>query len=300
VGALGTVNFQGTAQTRTDGANNFHFTSVTIHDGGNVYLKGTGSVLSAIGTAGAPVTTTVNALIGSASTTEGQDLVEAITDGTQTVAAGSISTSGTGTGLALSYTALGGEITGITVTTSGVGYHVGDTVTIAAAGGVAMPGRSTDAVFILALDDLVMKTSVLTTKDALLGSVPSADLVFSLVAKADEAVPAASISTNGDGKGIALKYTSTNAEVTSITVTAGGSGYAVGNTITVAAAALAGGSSAITFTLVSDDMAEGSITVGGEAGSPASVLGVVGVNVIATNVCNVGVTGSIVGGTCTS
>ena len=163
-----------------------------------------------------------------------------------------------------------------------------------------MPGRSTDAVFTLALDDLVMKTSVRATKDALLGSAPPGDLVFPLVAKTDEAVAAASISTDGDGQGIALKYTSTNAEITSITVTSGGSGYAVGNTITVAAAALAGGSSTITFTLVSDDMAEGSITVGGLAGSPASVLDVVGVNVIATNVCNVGVTGSISGGYCTT
>jgi hypothetical protein len=98
------------------------------------------------------VVTTLDALIGSASTAAGEGLEEAITDSSTVVLAGSITTSGTGSGLALTYTSTATAITSITVTTGGTGYRVGDTITIAAA---AMPGRSTDAVFTLVTNDLV-------------------------------------------------------------------------------------------------------------------------------------------------
>ena len=68
--------------------------------------------------------------------------------GTIAVAAGSISTTGSGTGLALSYTSSTTAITSITVTAGGSGYVVGDVVTIDAS---AMPGRVNDAKFTLSV-----------------------------------------------------------------------------------------------------------------------------------------------------
>lgn len=99
------------------------------------------------------VKTTVDALLGTASTIEGEDLTEPITAGTDVpVAPGSISTSGTGTGLALKYTSACGKITSITVTDGGSDYKVTDTITIVS---TAMPGRATDLIFNLRNEDII-------------------------------------------------------------------------------------------------------------------------------------------------
>jgi hypothetical protein len=195
--------------------------------------------------------TTPNALLESASTTAGEDLEEAIDDSSTAVAAESISTSGAGTNLALSYRSSSTAIISITVTASGSGYHVGDTITVAAA---AMPGRSTNAVFIFVEDDLVPRTLV-TTTDALLGSASTTageDLEEAIDDSAS-AVAAGLISTSGAGTGLAISYRSSATHITSITVTASGSGYHVGDTVTISATAMAGRSTAAVFTLVEDD-----------------------------------------------
>ena len=191
-----------------------------------------------------------------------------------TVQAASISTSGTGTGLALSYRSSNTHITGITVTAGGTGYHVGNTVTIAAA---AMPGRSTDAVFILVEDDFVPRT-VVTTTDALMGSASTSggeDLVEPITAAGTTVVVAASISTSGSGTGLALSYTSSSSEITSITVTVGGTGYAVGDTLNISAAAMPGRSTHAIFTLVEDDLAKRAVVTTPDAlmGSASTAAG---------------------------
>ena len=105
------------------------------------------------------VNKTVDALLGAASKIDGEDLTEAIDDGTDVaVAASSISTSGTGTGtgtgtgLALKYTSACGKITSITVTNGGSGYKENDTITIVSA---AMHGRVTDLIFKLRAEDII-------------------------------------------------------------------------------------------------------------------------------------------------
>ena len=87
-------------------------------------------------------------------------------DTSTAVAASSITATGSGTGLALSYISSSTHITSITVTAGGSGYAISDVVTIAAS---AMPGRSTAAKFILVADDIAAGAVVITT-DALLGS----------------------------------------------------------------------------------------------------------------------------------
>ena len=200
------------------------------------------------------VLTTTDALMGSVSTTAGEDLEEAIDAGTTVVEAASISATGSGTGLALKYASSTTVITSITVTAVGSGYHVGDVITIDAS---AMPGRSTAAKFTLVEDDLAART-VVTTVDALVGS--SANLGSeAITAGTDVAVAASSITATGAGAGartgLALKYTSTTAAITSITVTSGGSGYHVGDTVTIAVAATPTRTTAVVFTLVENDLA---------------------------------------------
>jgi hypothetical protein len=123
----------------------------------------TQAVSGAAGTLGIKLTggivTTENALIGSASVVEGEDLTETITEGTDVaVLASSITTDGVGTGVALKYTtASTTSISAIAVTTTGSGYMTGDKITIAAG---AMLGRDSDAVFTLVSDDI---TNSITT-----------------------------------------------------------------------------------------------------------------------------------------
>jgi hypothetical protein len=192
-------------------------------------------ILVADDIAAGAVVTTVDALLGSASTTAGEDLEETIDDSAIAVAAGSITTSGTGTGLELRYTSTTAAITSITAA-GGSGYRVGDTITIAAAAARA----------------------VVTTIDALMGSASTTtgeDLTEDITAASSAtAVLAASISTSGAGIGLELTYTSTATEITSITVTAGGSGYQVGDNVTIAADAMDGRSTAAKFTLQFDDL----------------------------------------------
>ena len=59
---------------------------------------------------------------------------------------------GSGTGAILSLVISGNTITGVTVTTAGSGYVVGNTLTVAAAN---IPGSSTDLVFTLIADDII-------------------------------------------------------------------------------------------------------------------------------------------------
>ena len=105
----------------------------------------------------------------------------------------------------------------------------------------------------------VKGSAVVTTLDALVGS--SANLVEVITAGTDVAVAAGLISTTGSGTGLALKYTSSAAAITSITVTAGGSGYQIGDTVTIAKAATPTRTTDVTFTLVGDDVLPPSSTL---------------------------------------
>jgi hypothetical protein len=171
------------------------------------------------------------------------------------------------------------SISSITATTAGSGYVMGDTITIATAG---MPGRATAAKFTLVADDIAAATNVtsqmivrknvtapivggiVTTVDALIASAsttPGEDLTEAIdviigrpVATGDITWGQGTSASAVAGTGIALKYTSSLTAITSITVTNPGSGYAVGNTLTVAASALGTRATAAVFTLVSDDI----------------------------------------------
>jgi hypothetical protein len=195
-----------------------------------------------------PVSTVTDVLLGSASTAAGQGLTAPITaSGNVIVEESSISSirpgnrAGTGTGLTLTYRSSATQIESITVQNPGTGYRVGDVITIAAA----------------------TARAVVTTVDALMGSASTnagEDLVETITAGTNVAVAATSISTSGTGTGLALKYTAAASgamlidQITSIMVTAGGSDYQVGDTITIAAVAMPGRSTAAVFTLQLDDL----------------------------------------------
>jgi hypothetical protein len=93
---------------------------------------------------------------------------------------------------------------------------------------------------------------LVTDVDALLLS--SVDLAAAITANTDNAVVHTSITATGFGTGLELKYTATPSEITSITVTAPGTGYRVGDVITIAHAAMAGRATNAVFTLATDDL----------------------------------------------
>jgi hypothetical protein len=119
------------------------------------YVIATGAATDAQSCTPSAVKTAADILIATGSTWAASTagLTATITAGTDVpVAAGFISTSGAGTGLALKYTTgTTASITSITVTAAGTGYAAGDTVTIHNQG---MPGRATDAIVTLAAADL--------------------------------------------------------------------------------------------------------------------------------------------------
>jgi hypothetical protein len=91
--------------------------------------------------------TAKDALLASSS-----NLVESISPGKTYVSVESITTTGEGRGLSLSYTSTTEEITSITVITGGRGYKIGDKVIISSS---AMPGRISPVIFSLTVDDFI-------------------------------------------------------------------------------------------------------------------------------------------------
>ena len=99
---------------------------------------------------------------------------------------------------------------------------------------------------------------LVTTVDALIPSASAValeDLTETITAaSADTAVVHTSITTDGFGTGLELAYKASSSAITSITVTAPGTGYRAGDTITIAHAAMAGRATDAVFTLVADDL----------------------------------------------
>ena len=126
-------------------------------------------------------------------------------------------------------------------------YKVGDMITVKAD---AMMGRTTDLVFTLHADDFIMmchpclmgmtskagdtacypitecdagtapdpNKRIFTTKDALLASV-TGSLEGTITATNDRYVSSSSITTDGKGSKLSLRYSSTTTKITSITAT---------------------------------------------------------------------------------
>ena len=96
---------------------------------------------------------------------------------------------------------------------------------------------------------------LVTDVDALLLSADASfPLAAAITANTDEAVVHTSITTDGFGTGLELVYTASSSAITSITVTKAGTGYRVGDVITIAHAAMAGRATNAVFTLVADDL----------------------------------------------
>ena len=93
-----------------------------------------------------PLVTTPDALLTSSTNLEGEIVADTYTNIVPTT------TSGNGTGAILSIVASGTTaVTGVTVTTAGTGYAVGDILTVDKDD---IPGRATDLVFTLTADDI--------------------------------------------------------------------------------------------------------------------------------------------------
>jgi hypothetical protein len=101
--------------------------------------------------------------------------------------------------------------------------------------------------------DELLNSAVADTSDKLGKAATATD-------KTNEAVTAASILTTGTGTGLALKYTTASNAVSSITVTAGGSGYKVGDSVIVLNTAMDGRSTDFVMTLVSGDVEANAFT----------------------------------------
>tara|TARA_R110002020_G_scaffold257441_1_gene471106 strand:+ start:889 stop:1929 length:1041 start_codon:yes stop_codon:yes gene_type:complete len=94
---------------------------------------------------------TGNGTLSSSITTNQTDFTNNTYVGTVGVTAG-YSTSGAGTGLALSIVVSGNTVTSITITSAGTGFLVGDTITVTGAGGVLGGGTGNLVVTLVAAD----------------------------------------------------------------------------------------------------------------------------------------------------
>ena len=118
----------------------------------------------------------------------------------------------------------------------------------------------------------------MTTLNALIASastVAGEDLTETITQVVNHAVAAVSITTNGAGTGLELKYsTSGTTSISSITVTSAGSGYKTGDTVTILVAGMLGRSTNAVFTLMADDITTDftTITAGGIEESLGGVI----------------------------
>jgi len=192
--------------------------------------------------------TTINALLTSAN-----DLTDTINAATYTGL--TTTSSGNGSGAILTIVATENQITTVAVTTAGSGYAAGDTLTIDKS---QLPNRTTDLIFTLNANHIGIKpTGLVTTINALL---TSADNLTHTINNGTYTIN--SISTGGDGTGAQLRIIATENQITSVTVTSPGRGYATGDTLTIAGETNAGvGNSQLTgraedliFTLNADDI----------------------------------------------
>ena len=192
--------------------------------------------------------TTINVLLTSAN-----DLTDTINAATYTGL--TTTSSGNGSGAILTIVATENQITTVAVTTAGSGYAAGDTLTIDKS---QLPNRTTDLIFTLNANHIGIKpTGLVTTINALL---TSADNLTHTINNGTYTIN--SISTVGSGTGAQLRIIATENQITSVTVTSPGRGYATGDTLTIAGETSAGvGNSQLTgraedliFTLNADDI----------------------------------------------
>ena len=114
-------------------------------------------------------------------------------------------------------------MTGITITASGSGYQVGDTLTVAAS---AAPELSTDLTFVLQWDDFA-NGELSQAKDTL-------KLAYSILSGASSAIVTdADIVTDGAGHGVTLSLNWDSSEILGINVTSCTRGFHVGDVINI-------------------------------------------------------------------
>ena len=192
--------------------------------------------------------TTINALLTSAN-----DLTDTINAATYTGL--TTTSSGNGSGAILTIVATENQITTVAVTTAGSGYAAGDTLTIDKS---QLPNRTTDLIFTLNANHIGIKpTGLVTTINALL---TSADNLTHTINNGTYTIN--SISTEGSGTGAQLRIIATENQITSVTVTSPGRGYATGDTLTIAGetsagvdnSQLTGRAEDLIFTLNADDI----------------------------------------------
>ena len=148
-------------------------------------------------------------------------LTSSVTSSSTTLTATLVSTTGSGTGATATLTLGSNSVTGITITVSGSGYQVGDTLTVAASGGL------TEALtFVLQWDDFA-NGELLQAKDTL-------KLADSILSGASSAIVTdADIVTNGAGHGVTLSLNWDSNEILGINVTSCTRGFHVGDVINI-------------------------------------------------------------------
>lgn len=161
-----------------------------------------------------------------------------------------LSTSGSGTGATFSITKTGASttytgVTTVTVTNGGVGYAVGDTIVIS---GANLGGALTTNDLTLTIGGTLTSVYPLVqgaTPLAISGTSASAAATYTAVTQS---------ATSGFGTGATFNITKTGASTTyigttTVTVTNGGTGYAVGDTITIPGTSLGGSTPSNNLTL---------------------------------------------------
>ena len=157
------------------------------------------------------------------------------------------SSTGTGSGAIVDVTISGGKLTSYTIVSAGSGYVDGDTITIPAASIPGTTEATSDITITLTTENLVStnsNTGNTTQEGALVQGVqvdiPSNDQQSVSGAQEGEVTNLRQSSSSGSGSGAIVDVTISGGKLASYTIVNSGSGYVVGDTITIPAASIPG------------------------------------------------------------
>ena len=202
-----------------------------------------------------------DALLGSISNNTGR--VGTVTAGTYTDIA---VYGGSGTGAVATVITTDTDVTSVTIipndshyTTAGSGYAIGDVLTISATD----IGRESDndLTFTLVADD-IMDGILKIDADALLSSISSNTGTVTVTG----GTHTDQILTGGSGSGAVATVVTSETDVTSVTITTLGTGYLIGDVLTISATDIESASpNDLEFTLVADDIMDGLLKIDADA-----------------------------------